>query len=78
MPATQRVPKICRMRTSMNIPKELLLEAKRLSGAATQTMAVVMGLEELVRKKKIERLLALQGSGALRLSRAEQRGLRRR
>ena len=62
----------------MNIPKELLEEAVRLSGASTQTTAVIMGLEELVRRKKRERLAALRGSGALRLTRPQQAKLRER
>jgi pseudouridine-5'-phosphate glycosidase len=66
------------MRTSMNIPKDLLDEAVRQSGAATQTMAVVMGLEELIRKKKLERLAALRESGVLRLSRRDVDRSRRR
>lgn len=66
------------MRTSMNLPRPLLEEAKRLTGAPTQTQAVVMGLEELIRKKKLERLLALQGSGALGLSARDLKRLRKR
>lgn len=66
------------MRTSMNLPKELLEEAVRVSGASSQTMAVVMGLEELIRRKRMERLLALRGSGAVELSEADRRRERRR
>ena len=66
------------MRTSMNIPKELLAEAVKLSGAPTQTIAVVMGLQELIRKKRLERLLALQGTDAVALTRRDLRAMRRR
>jgi len=62
----------------MNIPKELLAEAIRASGAASQTMAVVMGLQELIRKKKIEALLRLKGSGSIRLSQQDLRKMRTR
>lgn len=62
----------------MNIPKDLLKEALQASGAATQTMAVVMGLQELIRKKQIRRLLALQGSGAVQLTQGQLRRMRRR
>jgi hypothetical protein len=65
-------------RTSMNIPKDLLEEALRASGAKTQTMAVVMGLEELIRRKKIEALLKLKGAGTVRLSPRELRVMRSR
>lgn len=66
------------MRTSMNIPKELLEEAVLVSGAPTQTMAVVMGLQELIRKKKVEKLLKLKGSDALGLTTQDLRKMRRR
>lgn len=66
------------MRTSMNIPRDLLEEAVRLSGAKTQTMAVVMGLEELIRRKKLERLARLRGSGALDLTTRDLRRMRSR
>ena len=62
----------------MNIPKELLEEAVLVSGAPTQTMAVVMGLQELIRKKKVEKLLKLKGSDALGLTAQDLRKMRRR
>ncbi len=51
------------MRTSMNIPKELLEEACEAAGVKTQTMAVILGLQELVRQKKIRKLMSLGGKG---------------
>ncbi len=66
------------IRTSMNIPKDLLEEAVRASGAKTQTMAVVMGLEELIHKKRLEALLKLRGSGAVKLSFKDLRRMRDR
>jgi hypothetical protein len=66
------------MRTSMNIPRELLEEAMRESEASSQTMAVVMGLQELIRKKRMERLLALRGTDAVELTDADRRRQRRR
>lgn len=62
----------------MIIPKNLLSEAVHLSGANTNTMAVVMGLEELIRKKRLEKLLTLKGSGAIRLSKADLKRMRHR
>jgi len=62
----------------MHIPKELLDEAIRVSGVSTQTMAVVLGLKELVHKKRIERLLKLKGSGVLDLSQKNLRRMRKR
>lgn len=66
------------MRTSMHIPESLLKEAVKVSGAPTQTQAVVMGLEELIRKKRLEALLKLKGSGALKLSRKDLEKMRGR
>ena len=62
----------------MNIPKGLLQEAVKLSGATTQTMAVVLGLEELIRRKRLESLLKLKGSGAIKLTRQDLRKMRAR
>jgi len=66
------------LRTSMNIPRELLAEAVKVSGAATQTVAVVMGLQELIRKKRMQRLVALRGSDAVVLTRRDLQAMRRR
>ena len=66
------------MKTTMNIPKDLLQEAISLSGAASQTMAVILGLQELIKKKRLEKLASMQGSGAIRLSGKEMNVLRSR
>ncbi len=62
----------------MNIPNDLLREAVQVSGAPTQTMAVVMGLQELIRKKKMERLLRMKGSDLLGLSPKDLQKMRQR
>lgn len=49
------------MRTTLNLPEKLMDEARRLSGARTKTQAIIWGLEELARKKKLERLWKLRG-----------------
>ncbi len=66
------------MRTSMNIPKELLEEAMRLGEASSKTMAVVMSLQEFIQRRKIERFLKLKGSGALGLSQKDLKHMRKR
>lgn len=66
------------MRTSMNIPKDLLREAVELSGASSQTTAVIMGLEELIRKKRLEKLASLQRSGILNLEQRQLKKMRSR
>ena len=52
------------MKKTLNIDDELFLEAKRASGATTDTETVRLGLEALVRHAASERLRALLGSEA--------------
>lgn len=62
----------------MYIPENLLKEAMRVSHAPTKTTAVVLGLEELIRKNKRESLLALMGSGVVKLSHSQLKQMRAR
>lgn len=49
------------MRATLNIPDELIDEVQRLSGQKTKTGAIVMVMEDFVRRKKMGDLLALRG-----------------
>ena len=49
------------MRTTVEIPDDLLSEALRTSQARTKTMAIVLGLKELINRHKLDRLRALRG-----------------
>ncbi|MBK5275081.1 MAG: type II toxin-antitoxin system VapB family antitoxin [Desulfuromonadales bacterium] len=49
------------MRATLNIPDELIDEVQRLSGEKTKTQAIVTVMEDYVRRKKMEDLLALRG-----------------
>ncbi|MBC7962292.1 MAG: type II toxin-antitoxin system VapB family antitoxin, partial [Steroidobacteraceae bacterium] len=49
------------MRATLNIPDELINEVQRLSGEKTKTQAIVTVMEDYVRRKKMEDLLALRG-----------------
>ena len=49
------------MKTTLNISKELLEEAIRLSGARTKTEVINKALENLIRKQKIERIIQRSG-----------------
>jgi Arc/MetJ family transcription regulator len=49
------------MRTTLDIPKDLLEEAQKVSGAKTKTTTVVLSLEKLIQSNKIEKLRALRG-----------------
>lgn len=47
---------------TLNVDGALLTQAKAASGAATDTEAVRLGLQALVRRASYERLRALRGS----------------
>lgn len=49
------------MRATLNIPDELIAEVQKITGARTKTEAIVISLKEVVRRKRIEDLLALRG-----------------
>ena len=49
------------MRTTIDIPEDLLNEAMRSMGVKTKTTAIILGLRELLRRGKIENLRALRG-----------------
>jgi hypothetical protein len=53
------------MRATLNIPDELIDEVQRLTGEKTKTQAIVTVMEEYVRRKKMEDLLALRGKVAI-------------
>lgn len=54
------------MRTTLDLPEDLLKEALRVSHARTKTMAIVLGLKELVHRHKIDELRALRGKLSLK------------
>lgn len=62
----------------MNIPTDLLNQAIKALKAKTKTQAVILGLEEIMRKKRIQEFLKLRGSGALKLTQKELRRMRSR
>lgn len=53
------------MRTTLDLPAELLDEARRLLGFKSKTDTVVQSLRELVRRKRIEELRELLGAVTL-------------
>jgi Arc/MetJ family transcription regulator len=50
------------MKKTLHIDDKLLAEARAVSGATTDTEAVRLGLEALLRRAAYERLRALRGS----------------
>ena len=49
------------MKTTLDIPDELMKEAMTVSKSRTKKDAVITGLRELIRQRKIERVLASAG-----------------
>lgn len=48
-------------RTTLDLPEGLIEEAQQLLGFKSKTDVVIMGLKELIRKKRIEELKSLAG-----------------
>ena len=53
------------MRTTLDLPEELIDEARRLLGFKSKTDVVVLALRELIRKRRIEELKELMGAVSL-------------
>ncbi len=53
---------ICQMKKTLHIDDALLKDARRASGAGTDTETVRLGLEALLRRAAYERLRTLRGS----------------
>lgn len=49
------------MRATLNIPDELIDEVQQLTGQKSKTGAIILVMEEYVRRKKVDALLALRG-----------------
>ena len=49
------------MRTTVAIPDALMRDALQASQAKTKTMVIVMGLQELINRRKLDQLRALRG-----------------
>jgi Arc/MetJ family transcription regulator len=50
------------MRTTLDIPEDLIEEARQVLGFKSKTDAVVVALQELVRRRRIEELKSLLGA----------------
>jgi Arc/MetJ family transcription regulator len=55
------------MRTTLDLPEDLLNEAQRLLGFKSKTDTVVLSLSELVRRRRTEELKDLAGKVQLEL-----------
>jgi len=61
-----RISVFC-MRTTLDIPEPLIEEARRLLGFKSKTDTVVLSLQEMIRRKRIEELKELMGSVRLEI-----------
>jgi Arc/MetJ family transcription regulator len=61
------------MRTTLDIPEEILEEARHACGHRTKRETVISGLEELIKKAKREDLRRLAGKMNLRIDLARSR-----
>lgn len=55
------------MRTTLDLPEPLIEEARRLLGFKSKTDTVVVSLQDLVRRKRIEELKSMLGKVKLEL-----------
>ena len=66
------------MRTTLDLPKELIDEARHLLGFKSKTDTVVLSLRELIRRRRLEELKSLLGSVQLDVDVAASRRRPRR
>jgi hypothetical protein len=55
------------MRTTLDIPEPLIEEARQLLGFKSKTDTVVLSLQELIRRKRIEELKEMMGKVRLEI-----------
>ena len=49
------------MKTTLNIPEELVNKTMKLSKSKTKTAAIITAMEEYVRRKKLEDIIGMKG-----------------
>ncbi|MGH9422308.1 MAG: type II toxin-antitoxin system VapB family antitoxin [Thermoanaerobaculia bacterium] len=55
------------MRTTLDIPEPLLEEARTLLGTESKTDTVVISLQEVVRRKRVDELKSMMGNVKLEI-----------
>ena len=66
------------MRTTLDLPEELVEEARKLLGFKSKTDTIVLSLRELIRRRRIEELKQLMGAVRLDVDVAASRRRPRR
>jgi len=49
------------MKTTLNLPDDLVKKTMKLSKSKTKTAAIVLALEEYIRRKKLEDIIGMEG-----------------
>lgn len=55
------------MRTTLDLPEELLTEAMKMTNTSTKTAVIIKALEELVQKEKLQALRSFKGKVELEM-----------
>ncbi len=55
------------MRTTLDIPEPLMEEARSLLGFKSKTATVILSLQELIRRKRVEELRSMLGKVKLEI-----------
>ena len=61
------------MRTTLNLPIDILKKAQKACHARTKTETIIKGLQALLKRQKIEGLMALRGRLPLQLDLGKSR-----
>jgi hypothetical protein len=49
------------MKTTLNLPDDLIKKTMKISGSRTKTAAIVTAMEEYIRRKKLEEIIRMEG-----------------
>ena len=66
------------MRTTLDLPEEVVEEARKLLGFKSKTDTVIVSLRELIRRRRIEELKSLAGKIDLKIDLPKSRRRPRR
>lgn len=61
------------MRTTLDLPENLMKEAQELTGFKSKTDIVVLSLQELIRRRRVEELNRLLDEGGIEIDIAASR-----
>jgi hypothetical protein len=50
------------MKTTLNIPDDLVDKTMRLSGSKTKTGAIITAMKEYIRRQKLDHIMKLEGT----------------